>query len=879
MKKQMWTRIVSGALAGVMMMTMFAGCDSKKEDDYVEGNASEVSYNTEGKFTTILTAENGNFPEDIAAGDIKVTYHHLDQEAYQKALAEEGDVEESKIKEEDYTTEVAASVDNLTRKDEHTMEITFSDGKFTENIPSSYGIVVNKEKSGAGKQLVASAKVAYINHTLTPNIESVSAFDQDIRLTLELSEGEYADGVSKEDVALSGSFANLTVADLSVSGKNLTMQLTGEIVKDESSNVYLSGGVSLAPSAVVNNVKAMAVYLPVDDALVYLDAAKLTAENGKITVPILLGGYRFTDKAAAGSFQMDGASISGFEKKSDTEGVLTLNVPGVSDKNSAAAALDNKTLTVAADAVGTSEALTVEADLAGADFYPVFDYAEEKDGKYNITLILYANAGTFADTLENGMVSFADDFKETSVVSLTRTGDTTAELKITLPSNGVSVEEMNLNGTVKLAAGALVSRWGDSTAQETSYTREYKQESMGRIFTPMELGQIKDIVGGFGNTIWGTVSSVGGGIVSGASGIYSVLEMVGVIESEKAKLDKIYDAVCEIHNQLSDVQSKLGKIQNTQYATIVGDFYADKLLPISSYNDYAVALIDDAMTDLKNKGITAPGGSSDSDLSAEEWTAYLKELMPLVKQKDDRGYFATLQNYFTKVQSAVVASGSGNILDTFDKYMTFCYNFDTLAYEDRELFRYSIMAELERAYYLLCVYTQFSNPGNASQSLLRTLDEQYSKAGKIFEQKAVVRRTDDDAVLYTVDGIAVGSYSKHFTWWEGDHISFTQVQAEDFISRLHGRTIAEELEKSGLDEYFVGVGGVPEPKLFSFDGKEEYDDYGIYWKRSVEQFVAPLYEKNPKLEWKETWYVKKGAFVKDKVRKAGAIQLLNDRYR
>lgn len=858
MKKRMWTRIISGALVGVMMMTMFTGCDNKKEEEYVEGEASEVSYNTDGKFTTTLTAENGNFSEDIAVGDVKIAYNHLDQEAYEKALAEEGNVEESKIDYEKYVSQVDASVDSVTRKDEHTLEITFTDAKTAENTPDSYGILVNKEKSGTKYDLVAAADVAYIEHTLTPNIESVSAFDKDIRLTLELDEGEYADGVSKEDVTLSGSFANLTVADLSAAGKNLTMQLTGEIVKDESSNTYLSGGVKLAPSAVVNNAKAAYVYLPVDGAMVYLDAAKLTAENGKVTVPILLGGYRFTDKAAAGSFKIDGASISGFEKKSDTEGVLTLNVSGAKDKNSAAAALDGKNLTIAADAVGSSEALTADADLSSAAFYPVFDYAEEKDGKYNMTLILYANAGAFAESLENGMVSFADDFKDASVVSITRTGDTTAELKITLPSNGVSVEEMNLNGTVKLAAGALVNRWGDK-AVETAYTREYQQASMGKALSAAAVDQIKNIVGGFGNTTWGTISSVGSGIISGVSGVYTALEIIGVIESQKAKLDKIYASVTELHNQLSDVQSKLGKIQNTQYAAIVGDFYAGKLLPLSMYNKNAAALVNDAMEDLKSKGITAPSGSSDSDLSSEEWTAYLKELMPLVKQKDDLNYFTNLQNYFTKVQSAAVTN-TGNILDDFDRYMTLCYNFDTVAYEDREMFRYSVMAELERAYYLLCAYMQYSNPGSSSQGVIRELDNQYTAAGKAFEKKKVVRRTDGRVILHTVNDTLLTDYFSHFVWTDSCTIKFSEPQANDFISRLHGRTVNEELKASGLTAYYSFLYA----NYLAFDYERDGKDYGVYYWDEEKGLCIPCDEKNPSLRWVTTLYRKKGAFVKDR---------------
>ena len=66
--KKRWKRIISGALAGVMLMTVFAGCSSKEEEkEGIQGSATDMSYNAEGKFTTVVTAEDVSFPEDISA--------------------------------------------------------------------------------------------------------------------------------------------------------------------------------------------------------------------------------------------------------------------------------------------------------------------------------------------------------------------------------------------------------------------------------------------------------------------------------------------------------------------------------------------------------------------------------------------------------------------------------------------------------------------------------------------------------------------------------------------------------------------------------------------------------------------------------------------
>ena len=794
--KKRWKRIISGALAGVMLMTVFAGCSSKEEEkEGIQGSATDMSYNAEGKFTTVVTAEDVSFPEDISAENLYIGYFVMDEKALGEALDAEGDKEESDVNLDDYSTEVTASVDSVTRKDEHTLEIAFSDGKAAENKPSGYGIAVKGKKDDGKDVVLAKANVVYPEYTLTPNVKSVSALDKEVRLTLELNEGSYTKDVSQEDIQLSGAFANLTVADLSASGKNLTMQLTGEILKDESSNAYLDGGICLDSSAVVDSAKPIEVFIPVDDAAVYLDAAKLTAENGKVTVPILLGGYRFTDKAAAESFQMDGASVSGFEKKSGTEGVLTLDVPGVSDKNSAGAALDGKNLTIAADAAGNSEPLTVEADLGSADFYPVFDYAEEKDGKYDITLILYANAGSFAESLENDMVSFAGDFGDASVVSITRTSDTTAELKVSMPSNGVSVEEMSLNGTVKLEAGALASRWGDPTARETSYTREYSRASMGRLFTEMEVGQIKDIVGGFGNTTWGSIVDVGSGVFSGISAVYSGLEMLGVIESEKAKLDKVYDAVMSLHDDINGLSMEIDGLRGDMAGASIGDFYTDKLMMLSQYRQYALSKIQNAQKKLEEQGVTAPTAKPEDD--GEAWGEYMGQVMKQVADNDRDGTFTFLKNYFTNVYTSVTTTSSGNVLDSFDKYMTYYYNFDTMGYDEREAFRTAIQFEMLNSYLLLCSYYQY---GDQDTSTIQNLTSQFEKLNSVLEQKAVQRRTDGDVYMYAAKKTLYISRESISYWNNGTKFTWTDSVISEFNSRMHGKTVEQELEMIGYEK-------------------------------------------------------------------------------
>ena len=113
----------------------------------------------------------------------------------------------------------------------------------------------------------AGAAVNYLQHTATPNIQSLSVFDKDIRLTLELKEGEFKQDVSKDTITLGGCLEKLNIESISASGKNLTMQLTGDITKHESSNAYVDGVVNVKKDAIKNGWQPIKVQIPVDTVL------------------------------------------------------------------------------------------------------------------------------------------------------------------------------------------------------------------------------------------------------------------------------------------------------------------------------------------------------------------------------------------------------------------------------------------------------------------------------------------------------------------------------------------------------------------------------------------------------------------------------------
>lgn len=842
MKNGMWLRSLSFMLVVFMLIATFAGCVGKEDEEGIVGQASSVSYNAEGSFTTTVTAEEAKFSKNIKAEDIIVNYITFDENAYLEALNSEENVDENEINIDSYLTKVNAEIQSVVRQDEKTLIISFTDSHVASNLPNSYAVFVKKNMTGVGKVIGAASEVVYSDNTLTPNLTSVSVLDKDIRLTLTLSEGEFSETVTKEQINLGGSFENLNIDSLSAAGKNITMQLTGEMKKDKTVNAFLNGFVTIDRNAIVNGYESVSVSVPVDTIYFGLKLDEIKVNNSQVSVPVNLGGYRFTDKANASSFQIDGVSVSNFELISDTSGILNLSLPGANDKNSVASILNGKDITVSADALGADEAVSFEADFNSADFYPVFDYAEEKDGKFIITLMLYVNSGKFSENLKTDMLAFSDDFEKAVITSLKRESDSTAELIFTIDSNGKKVEDLDVTGTVTLKNGALINRWGDGRSEECSQTRSYTQDSMGKDLSEGDIDIIKNIVGGFGNTTAGSLVAVGSGLVSTASGIYTTLELVGVIESQKAKLDKIYRAIQHITKQLCDIQAAIEDQNARNVANEIATFYAKDLNPLMSSMQLAQAAINGSVDELKKDGINEPaqeleydddGNCISSEELQKEWENYLRLVMNRVRE--NRAFeFNTLRERFEGVCGYLRSIKSvPGIIEKYDQHMAYYYNFESSAYNDRENFRKSIDAEISLAALLLCMYNQygFEEPQTA---MIDVLDNMYIDAKDYINSYAVIRRTDKHGQLFVKGitiylGMSVGIRTRCSFVSGKEEREFTDNEIQEFIKRMNGRTIEEELTLAGIWFYDDGDKiGVAFNCWGKNDGSWKWGDWGFY---------------------------------------------------
>jgi|GEM_PF-1346740 len=806
-------RALSLVLCICILATLFSGCNENKQEA-IQATADSVDYKESGSYTTTVTVEKTKLTE-VTADDVSVVYSVFDYEGYSAAI--QAAKEDEIPNEDDYTTEKAATVSEVTPNGEDSLTVSFTDAEAAANVTDSYSIKIDS------KNVAAYVGVIFAEHTLTPDIDYVLASSNETKLTFTLEDGEFSPDISVDNIMLYGSFSDLSIESLSSAGKNLTMQLTGIVAKDESAGAYLNGFVSVDKTGIIDAGKATTASIPVQTQTVRFASESMTANGNTVVVPLTLIDVEDVAALTKDSFSFEnGVNVTDCKQDSDTQVTLTMTVTGASDKNSAAKLLDGQTVKIN----GEHEFI---AGFASAGFYPVFDYVEEDGENLKFTLNLYANGGSFANTLKNDAFSFGGGFEGATVVSVEITSDTVAQLAISVPSNGQSVEKLNMNGNVILAVGALINSWGDASAEEVSYLRNYSQDSMGKDLDDIDINKIKDIVGGFGNTAFGTFSSLVSGGVDAAKGIQTLLEMLGIIESSEAatqrKLDEIIGTLDQIQNTLFEHGQLLKNIQNRQLKDSLSALDT-KLKNMSKYAENVNKLFKNA----KKKSGMATSESGNGD-EANALISYLSEAVNNPNHPD-RAAFLTfsndyniLRNNFIDICNSVCGNMTNPIQD-YDDLRASIDNFDTTGYDAREWFRLDIEGKLTYALATILLYDQSDIIMDLYNSTIERMEG---------DEYKVKRRTDGRTYVYVLGattpqakGWDKGSYYRkndaairNCLDSNGKAIkatNFTSDQIKEFINRMQKRTMEQELAAAGITYNTDIAAGIKElyPKYTSW---------------------------------------------------------------
>ncbi len=808
-----------GVVMTIATMTIgFTGCGKKDSDETLEEvQASSLIYSSAGVYSVTLQKGEKDYG-GVSADDVEVLYSVPSDEAEDGYLTKEADV-------------LGTSVGS-----DGALSVTFEDPDASTNMTDTYAVSVEKLHVGA------VIDVEFGVYTVRCDTDHVYSTDKEVKLTLTLDEGEYAD-VTKDDISLAGSFENMQVTSVSASGKNLTMQLAGDIVMHESSGAYLDGVVRLSADAVKDNISQIEdVTIPVEGRAAYFDAGRMRWANGAVNAPLVLMDVTDTDTVTANDvvFAGDsGVTVKNVVPVSDDEVFVTLDVQGATDRNSAAAVLNGAEVTVG------DTALT--ADFGSAAFYPVFDFVEQAGENLRITVVLYAKNGTFADGLAASQVSFGGAFEGGTVSSLKRTGDRTAELSFEVPANGQSIDTMDMDGEIVLAQGALINAWGDVKDGETSYLRNYSPESLGRGTNAQQVvGTIQEIAEFTGEFI---------DLINGEKSVCEAISWIcGCFGNFASDDDYAMKFQKEINRKLDSILD-LVQANNELLAVAVKEIYSNKLQNF----DVAVNKLENACNTLDSyladactsTKLSANDLKSRSDPDAVKIAGDLVNAMN--KKKNYVDTIKTLKSDFNTVVANLKLSGTDNPFAVFDKLCTMTYNFDTQSKDSRTNYRSRTEYIMERA---LCHLLMYYVYGDNDLTARETYYTAFRELDKAKTRCPVDQGKAGAAYCYAINRYFVLDTSRAVRDWPykgwdwGDELlacagkksdfDFTATQRDEYVRRMQGRTLSQDFNLAGFGtQYNTGMAFWVERKKGKSDWVDDFASaFSSSYKKHLKEYWA-----------------------------------------
>lgn len=782
--------------------------------------------------------------------------------------------------------------------------------------------------------------VEFEQFTLTPNIQSVLSTAKTIQITLTLN-GEFADGLTvgkaSEFISLKGAFEGLTIESLSASGANLTMQLAGDLKPNETAGAFTDGSITIYPSAIKNANEAVTASIPVEQLSAYFVGEELQkTSSNTFTLPLVLidSGIDLStlNKSEFAFYRSDeennpvaaeDISVTALNKTSDTEVLLTLNVDGANDENAAAEKINGVNVKI-----GEFE---FTANVASATFYPVFDYVDKTGNDLEFTLELYAHSGTFKSEISASDFAFTDEsfvsenaFENASIVSVKRVSDTVAELKIKIPADNRTVEDLDVSGLVSINAGALKNLWGSATADKVNYYRRYTQEDIGR-YTLLGSGDVeilKDVVGGFGNTAAGTVASIASGAASAGTAILTILDITGIMPNKTSQtltlLKEVDEKINSIQDQLNRQSALMQDIQRSIYDSNLSSFDT-QVANLNTLNGIVSGFLATAATD-PDIGLTFPytkeqleqmqekvgssGRYTYKNLTAEqgeELQAYTSDLVQKVldaERNDSRTYrgfskaYEQLESVYRSILVQVTKTNDQNPMAIFDKLCSYTYNFSTSAFGTRYAQRLNIANAVEKALDNIALYygcdsnnSVFKSAEASYETFLELINDNTSNGdiGKFAVTKQNRAWNENFTAYFYILGrdVVLTDYYIYqspsnpqkwyvstvyrYQWdpydrpasnlWTNSAFytttrhqegvakfsrNFGDDEIEEFVRRMNGRTLREELELAGFTGEITEAG-----LIFKAWSK---DDGGYRWwqARYANKYYAIVIKLNSK---------------------------------
>ena len=209
-----------------------------------------------------------------------------------------------------------------------------------------------------------------------------------------------------------------------------------------------------------------------------------------------------------------------------------------------------------------------------------------------------------------------------------------------------------------------------------------------------------------------------------------------------------------------------------------------------------------AAADLKELGIAQPG----EDATGEELFAYNKTLIDYItaqeqagnwKYKNFRFYMNNIETNFVETAGEVSKKQDQSPLTCYDNYINSFFNWDTQGWYARQAYRSNVEFALKTSYAQLAVYynigseeTKLNDGSDAHDALTQNV----AKALNAMDANGAGARPNGySGYCYTLN-------KEVDSFWQGldGTPGVSKSQLQNYISRLNGRTLIEDLELAGF---------------------------------------------------------------------------------
>ena len=172
----------------------------------------------------------------------------------------------------------------------------------------------------------------------------------------------------------------------------------------------------------------------------------------------------------------------------------------------------------------------------------------------NIHIILFPASGSFAEDLDEDCVSFGYDLKGGVISGFEADENGNYELTVSVPKK--EREDGSFYGSVILSENSMADSTGELYPYRLGSFGEYSEMATGKDMTQNDIKQMKEIVGGFGNTTAGTIGALLSAGGSAFSAAYTVLGFAGVAPSDTSRHKAIMEKLEKIQDTLNEVRQE-----------------------------------------------------------------------------------------------------------------------------------------------------------------------------------------------------------------------------------------------------------------------------------------------------------------------------------